>query len=765
MKNLSLRRKMAILVGVLAGTVLVVATVGMVQLGRVNQGMRNLIDLDAKAVDVASQMRIGLLEAIRAEKNAVLSDEDDASAASAKKAQEEAETVNKLLLEMSNLARNEALAGVRPEIDEFGRDWQRLMDNQREVLRLAVLNANARGSRLLRDEIRPRIASIHGFLDRVQGRIDKQSPPTDAKDPNALLRTSRLAVLAGRLEVDTLQVADLLGIHLDAEKVTEKNQLDQQIAARLKSAESLFADLKTLLDEAERGELGQMMADFQAARKFTAQVQDLSHTNSTVLAKQLTLTKTRELGTKCGAASERLVQSLVRHMEDEKNAASRSYVWALAVTAGACLTGLAAALLLAVLVTGSITRPVSQGVELAAAIARGDLTQRLHLDQRDEVGRLADAMDHAAETFAGIVTELNEVSGQISSSATSLSNVSHQLVAQSEEMSIQAGNVAGGTEQMTANISTMAAAAEEMSMNVASISSASEEISVNVGTISSAAEAAARNVETVVGAVQDSTRSFESIAGDARQGAQTTAEAVKLAGEATVTMSALHRSATEIGKVTEMIKLIAMQTNLLALNATIEATSAGEAGRGFAVVANEIKELAHQSAKAAEDIARMVEGIQGNTQEAVSAIEKVSGTISAVNTSSDRISQAVAQQTQVATQSVGNLTAASKGVSHIATSIAEVAKGANDMARNCGEAAKGATDVSHNAGEAAKAVCDISSNIQGVSQATKDNSASAHEVSSAAGDLQAIAAQLQKIVGQFQLRKMDGLVAPAVRSR
>ena len=99
-------------------------------------------------------------------------------------------------------------------------------------------------------------------------------------------------------------------------------------------------------------------------------------------------------------------------------------------------------------------------------------------------------------------------------------------------------------------------------------------------------------------------------------------------------MNALDRSAGEVGKVTEMIKLIAMQTNLLALNATIEATSAGEAGKGFAVVANEIKELANQSGKAAEDIARMIEGMQANTREAVGVIQRVAETITAINTAS-----------------------------------------------------------------------------------------------------------------------------------
>ena len=123
---------------------------------------------------------------------------------------------------------------------------------------------------------------------------------------------------------------------------------------------------------------------------------------------------------------------------------------------------------------------------------------------------------------------------------------------------------------MTSNINTMAAAAEQMSMNVASISSASEQISVNVATISSAADHTSGNVGSVVEAIQDTSRSFEQIAEETRQGAQTTAKAAELAANATATMNTLDRSAVDINKVTEMIKLIAMQTNLLALNATID---------------------------------------------------------------------------------------------------------------------------------------------------------------------------------------------------
>ena len=138
------------------------------------------------------------------------------------------------------------------------------------------------------------------------------------------------------------------------------------------------------------------------------------------------------------------------------------------------------------------------------------------------------------------------------------------------------------------------------------------------------------------------------------------------------------------------IKMIALQTNLLALNATIEATSAGEAGKGFAVVAHEIKELANQSAKAAEGIARKIEGVQNGTREAVTVIQSVADVIKAINATADRISTSVEKQTHAAHTISSNVGEASKGVGDIARSIAEVAKAANDISRSVSEAARGA---------------------------------------------------------------------------
>ena len=172
-------------------------------------------------------------------------------------------------------------------------------------------------------------------------------------------------------------------------------------------------------------------------------------------------------------------------------------------------------------------------------------------------------------------------------------------------------------------------------------------------------------------------------------------------------VSELSKAAARIGDVVELINTIAGQTNLLALNATIEAARAGEAGKGFAVVANEVKELAQETAKATEDIARRVEAIQADTAGATTAISGIAAIISQINDFQLTIASAVEEQ--------GATTA--------------------EMNRSVSEAATGSSE--------------IAGTISGVATAAAMTTEGVSQTRMAAGELARMSSELQTLVGRF----------------
>jgi methyl-accepting chemotaxis protein len=366
---------------------------------------------------------------------------------------------------------------------------------------------------------------------------------------------------------------------------------------------------------------------------------------------------------------------------------------------------------------------------LLQRMASGDLTVRY------QAGRAGRSAQEAREAFLQLESSINSTflnledlvediqgaSDTLSLAAQEFLAVSGQLNDEFVTMNEESGNVAGATEEISMNINTMASAVEQMSVNVNAVANTAGEISNRMGAV-------AHSVERLRRAIAD-------IGANAADGASVASRAMDMASTATQSMTVLGEAAQEIGKVTAVIKRIAEQTNLLALNATIEAASAGDAGKGFAVVAHEIKELANQSAKAAEDIASKIEGVQENTVDAVQIIDEVASIIGAINDSVAVITEAVEKQTEAANAISGSVTQTTHDVDGIAVAIAELAKGANDM--------------SQNAGEVAKAINDVASNIFSVNKSVESSTAGAKQVNALGDRLADLAGRLQKMVGKF----------------
>lgn len=239
----------------------------------------------------------------------------------------------------------------------------------------------------------------------------------------------------------------------------------------------------------------------------------------------------------------------------------------------------------ALLLTRSITQPITQALEAAEAIAEGNLTRPIKVDGSDEAGRLLQAM-------AKMQGKLRDTLQRISGSAT-------QLASAAEELNCVTDESAKGLTQQNNEIEQAATAVNEMT---------------------SAVEEVARNAVSTSEASKNATAS----AGDGRDLVLETVSAIeRMSGDVQSTATLIGNLAAEsrdIGKVLDVIRGLADQTNLLALNAAIEAARAGEAGRGFAVVADEVRALAHRTQQSTSEIERMIGSIQGGTEQAVDSM-------------------------------------------------------------------------------------------------------------------------------------------------
>ncbi|HEY0117315.1 MAG TPA: methyl-accepting chemotaxis protein [Cellulomonas sp.] len=316
---------------------------------------------------------------------------------------------------------------------------------------------------------------------------------------------------------------------------------------------------------------------------------------------------------------------------DVATATERAARTAIVTTIIVIVLGILATTAVGIVIASAIRRSVAQVKRSVDAIARGDLTVVPEVNSADEVGDMARGL-------AAALVSLRELVGGVMQSA-----------------------------------STVAASSEELSAAGAQVAAGSEETSTQAGVVAAAAEQVSRNVQSVAAGAEQMGASIREIARSATDAARVAAHAAQVAASATEQVSRLGTSSQQIGEVVKVITTIAEQTNLLSLNATIEAARAGESGKGFAVVAGEVKDLARETAKATEDIARRVEAIQADTGGAVAAIDRITEIITEINDHQTTIASAVEEQTATTNEMSRSVAEAAQGAGEIAGNITGVA--------------------------------------------------------------------------------------------
>ena len=315
-----------------------------------------------------------------------------------------------------------------------------------------------------------------------------------------------------------------------------------------------------------------------------------------------------------------------------------------------------------------ILNPTEQVLFFSKQIAKGDVTARLSINQKDEIGGMSTALNNMAETQSRMLKDINLSIEKLTKASKELTHISIDT-SQSTQIAIDKSiRIKKESEQIQLSMESVASSSEQASTNMSNVASATEQMSATINEIASHTD----------------------------QAKKITSQAVKNSETASSNVSALGNAASLITQFADTITEISEQTNLLALNATIEAARAGEAGKGFTVVANEIKELAKQTANATQEIIKQIETINNATDTSVNQIKQVSSIIQEINQSVTTIAVSIEEQASVTREISSNVNEASVGIKNVANNSAKTLLSSKLFFKETNEISNATNDISLN---------------------------------------------------------------------
>lgn len=312
-------------------------------------------------------------------------------------------------------------------------------------------------------------------------------------------------------------------------------------------------------------------------------------------------------------------------------------------------------------VLGKIVKPLILITKKSKPLQDGYLELEINYHTRDELGELAETLEHSMERIGGYVNDINRMMGQLSAGNFDVQvsepyigdfrTIEESLTSFTRTMSSALANINGAQQKVSGGAAQLSSGAQALAQGATEQASAVEEL---YATLDELSKSAAQNVKVAL---------------DAQEDARLTGEQVTLSSQQMEEMvAAMHDisvSSQEIGKIIATIENIAFQTNILALNAAVEAARAGTAGKGFAVVSSEVRSLATQSDQAAKATKELIEN-------SVQAVERGSRIVG-------EVSQTLSKTLELVMQSGETIGDIAKAVEREADSISQVTDGISQI--------------------------------------------------------------------------------------
>jgi methyl-accepting chemotaxis protein len=494
-----------------------------------------------------------------------------------------------------------------------------------------------------------------------------------------LTNVIQLSQIMGLMRDNRIQLLLALQHNPDAPEIVKLHDhaMEQHLNSVMKNIEEITAVWKEYTGGGTlNAEEKKMADDFAEKRgKFVKDgllpVHDLIVAGNYHEATEMTITKINPLFKAANESVQKLYDNEKTQGRKAYEDAVKQYRTTMALVVGAIIVSILVSVILGFLIIRSISSAAASLVHASNAMANGDLSQRVRLTSKDELGAIGDSFDTMADSFSQAIRKVADSSAQVAVAASQVNSTAERIATGAEEVASQAATVATAGEQMSAT---------------------SGDIAQNCQLAAEGAQQASRSAHNGAEVVEKTVVVMGQIAEKVKESART--------------VESLGARSDQIGAIIGTIEDIADQTNLLALNAAIEAARAGEQGRGFAVVADEVRALAERTTRATREIGEMIKAIQNETKGAVAAMEQgvhqvEAGTLEAAKSGaalSDILEQinAVAMQVNQIATAAEEQTATTGEISSNMMQITEVVQ---DTASGAHQSATAARQLNGNAEE------------------------------------------------------------------